>query len=303
MHNDISTYLQRLNLNNVIIEQIEHDDAIVAIVYKIIQSTGPDLILKICPQNNHYLRELYFLKHFKNILPVPHVIHSISPESNVFGAILMECLPGTLATHVTMSDPLIYEIGSMLARIHQQTTAGYGDVIKPNGLDSDAITYFKRDFQEGLEECKNQIPKELIEKSQKYFDQNIHLLHKVDGPCIIHRDFRAGNILIENDNVSGIIDWSSSRASFAQEDFVSLEHSGWKFTTAQKYAFLSGYASVRPVPDYQQMMPLLILSKVLATLGFIIKNNAFTGSSNTELYNFNLRWLKNFFVEKENTYV
>jgi aminoglycoside phosphotransferase (APT) family kinase protein len=293
MSNNIAIYLQRCNLQNATFERIEHKDASVAIVYKIIQPSGPNLILKICSHVNHYLRELYFLKHFQNILPTPNVISIVPPEQNLSGAILMEFLPGTLATDIAMSDSVIYEIGSMLAQIHQQATSGYGDLIIPNAQFFDPITYFQIDFQEGLEECKNHIPDELIDRSQIYFDKHIHLLRSVDGPCIIHRDFRAGNILVYQNKVSGIIDWSSSRASFAEEDFVSLEHLGWNFSNVQKQIFLSGYASIRPIPDYQRMMPLLRLSKALATLGFTIKTNTFKGHD-AELYNFNRQWLQDF---------
>ncbi len=63
----------------------------VAIVYKITQSDGTQLILKICERPNDYLRELYFLQFFAGTLPVPQVIQFVPPDIDVHGAILMEC--------------------------------------------------------------------------------------------------------------------------------------------------------------------------------------------------------------------
>ena len=47
MDDRISIYRQQLNLQNAVFSRIEHDDAIVAIVYKITQPNGLQLILKI----------------------------------------------------------------------------------------------------------------------------------------------------------------------------------------------------------------------------------------------------------------
>jgi aminoglycoside phosphotransferase (APT) family kinase protein len=36
---------------------------------------------------------------------------------------------------------------------------------------------------------------------QDYFNHNINLLGSADGPCITHRDFRPGNILIHEGKI------------------------------------------------------------------------------------------------------
>jgi Ser/Thr protein kinase RdoA (MazF antagonist) len=87
----------------------------------------------------------------------------------------------------------------------------------------------------------------------------------------VHRDFRPGNVIIHDGKIQGIIDWASGRASFAEEDFCPLEHGEWPTSPVTKASFLAGYASIRPVPDYSQIMPLLRLSRSFATMGFLIK--------------------------------
>ncbi len=282
-------YQQRLGLQSATFSLIDHEDAIVAIVYKVTQPSGEQLILKLCTHPKHYLREVYFLKHFAATLPVPRVIQVVPPETGIDGAILMECLPGTVLKITDLTDELANEMGSLLARIHLNPAAGYGDLIEPQELSPDPTEHFTFKFNEGLAECSNHLPKALIDQCRRYYDAHLNLLNSVDGPCLVHRDFRPGNVVVYNGKVQGIIDWASGRASFAQEDFCPLEHGEWP--PINKKWFLEGYASIRPVPDYSAMMPLLRLSKAIATIGFTVKVGTWESSS-ARLYQFNRRFLE-----------
>jgi len=82
-----------------------------------------------------------------------------------------------------------------------------------------------------------------MEQCQLYYCRNNNLLNSVDGPCMIHRDFRAGNVIISEGQIRGIIDWSSGRASFAEDDFVTMEHGEWPSNPTRKKSFLAGYSS------------------------------------------------------------
>lgn len=293
----ISLYQRRLNLENTTVSRIEHADATVAIVYKITRQDGAHLILKICGRP-HYAHELYFLKFFASILPVPRIMNVVPPETTIDGAILMEYLPGKLLTAQEFTNELAYTIGQLLARIHSNRSSGYGDLLEPKSLISDPQVHFAQKFYEGISECKNHLPDELITKCLAYFDSHLHLLNTADGPCIIHRDFRLGNIIIHNNKVSGIIDWSSARASFAQEDFCFLDRENPLLDPESKKSFLSGYASIRPVPDYQAMMPLLLLHRAIATVGFTIKRGTWN-TSNAHMYQANRQLLETF-VQQSN---
>ena len=294
MDNLIALYQQYLNLQGASFTRIEHDDATVAVVYKIITAAGTPLILKICTRTNHYLHELYCLQHFAQTLPVPRIIKVVPPETGIKGALLMEYLPGNLLTAKDFTDVLAYEVGSLLARIHLNRVACYGDLAQPNELNSDPRSYFTKKFAEGLAECSGHLSQELIKQSRDYFDAHINLLDAADGPCITHRDFRAGNIIVHASKVQGIIDWSSARASFAQEDFCPLEHNGWPTNADNKQSFLAGYASVRPVPDYSAMMPLLRLNKAITSVGFTVKRGTWQ-STDARLYDYNRQFLETFF--------
>lgn len=127
-----------------------------------------------------------------------------------------------------------------------------------------------------------------------FFNESLYLLEKVDGPCIIHRDLRPPNVIVENHQLKGIIDWSSARASFAEEDFCSIEHGEWKDFNGYKSHFLEAYSSIRAVPDYHQIIPLLRVNRAIAVIGFTVKRHIWN-SSHSKAYQFNRKFIDEFF--------
>lgn len=289
MESRISLYKERLNLPKAQFTFIDHEDAMVAAVFKISQPGSPDQILKVCSRKGDFLRESYFLNHFAGKIPVPKIIQLIEPEAGLNAAVLIECVQGDLLKSQTVTRNLAWEIGSILARIHIEPTEGYGDLTDPSHLSRDSRIPFTMKFEEGLEECKGHLAESLLETCRRHFDKDIDLLLSADGPCMIHRDFRPGNIIVSDGKVRGIVDWSSGRGGFAEDDFCPLKFGEWP--AGCKSSFLEGYASIRKVPDYKKMMPLLRLSRAVAAVGFTVKRGTWE-SRNSKLYRFNLNYLE-----------
>ncbi|MBS0637519.1 MAG: aminoglycoside phosphotransferase family protein [Verrucomicrobia bacterium] len=293
--NPITLYQQRLNLQDATFSRIEHEDAMVAVVYKVTLPNNTQLILKICTRANDYFREVYFLNHFAASIPVPRIIQVVPPEEGINGAILMEHLSGSLPTTPDFTETLAHEMGATLARIHRDRQAGYGDLIQPQNLSADPRVHFTQKFEEGFEECKNHLPKALLEQCRQYYDTNLHLLEQTDGPCIVHRDFRPGNVFVHEGKLQGVIDWASTRSGFAEEDFCPIEHYEWPVHSDIKKSFLAGYATIRPVPDYSKIMPLLRLSKAFATIGYTVKIGTWD-TIHARVYQFNRKFIDAFFT-------
>jgi aminoglycoside phosphotransferase (APT) family kinase protein len=279
----IDLYKKLLHLEDASFSRIKHSDAIIATVYKISKPNGKKYILKICPRDEHYFCEVYFLKYFADSLPVPYIVKTLEPTSDANGAVLMEYLEGSILTKETLTESLAKEIGLLLAKIHTNKPSGYGDLTKPNNLSTHPYTYFNFKFEEEFNECKGNLPNKLLDQCLVFYNRNIKNLDFVDGPCVTHRDFRPGNVIVHNNKVQGIIDWSRARASFAEEDFYQLEFGKWTNNNVLKKSILAGYESVRPVPKYSKVMPLLALSAAIATLGFTIKSGTWK-TNNALLY-------------------
>lgn len=297
MQHQIDTYKKLLGLENSNFTKIKHDDAIVAIVYKIEKANNAPMILKVFDRQADYLRELYFLNKFNKHFPTAKFINSVEPSSKVHGAILMDYLDGALLQSSALTESLAYEIGSLLASIHLHRTTEYGDVITTESLGATPIKHFSFKFNEGLAECKDNLPSNVLKKCREYYDNNVHLLLATDGPCIIHRDFRPGNIIIKDNKVQGIIDWASARSGFAEDDFCPMELGEWSSNAANKTAFLAGYSSIRPAPKYETVMPLLLLNRAIATIGFTVKRGTWNNTS-SHLYQRNKNFLNDFFERK-----
>ncbi len=259
-------YREILELKEASFVRIHHADAMVAAVFRVEQKGKAPLVLKIIDHPGQYQREAYFLKRFASSLPVPQLIRLIPPE-----AILMECLPGTIASEVSLSKTLLFEIGATLAFIHENRTQGYGD-LATGDLTDDPLIPFRAKFEEGLRECEGQLPQELIDAACRTFSHGLEQIESLDGPCVIHRDYRAGNIMVHEGELQGVIDWSSAKSGFAEADFVPLAHGEWP---DGQETFLEGYASIRPLPSYEPILPLLILDRAVGAVGFTIKRGIY----------------------------
>lgn len=291
----LEQYKVLLNLEKeVSFSKIEHDDAMVADVYKVERFQKPCLILKICERFRDYTSEVYFLNHFKNQIQVPAIVKTLPPSQENHGAILMEYLSGELLNPSLITREIAFQLGKSLATIHSNKTDGFGYLNRKSQLALEPTSYFKEQFLESIDECRNHLPSSLIAKLCHYFDKTLHLIEKTDGPCIIHRDFRPGNILIENNHLSGIIDWSSARSSFAEDDFCSIFHGQWGDFNGYKEHFFEGYTSIRKVPEYHQLMPLLRLNRAIAFIGFTVKRHTWN-TIDSKLYQFNRHFIDYFF--------
>lgn len=291
LESDVAIYKQLLELQNTEFKQIQHNDSIVAVVYKVIMPGGLNYILKICDQEQHFQKELYFLNYLAGKLPVPKVIATIEPQPNLYGAILMECLPGDILQAKDLTPSLAFELGALLANIHLNRTSEFGDLTQPDSKMQDPRIYFAAKFEESFAECISHLSADLLQKCRGYYEQNIDCLLAVDGPCIIHRDFRPGNIMVQDNKVAGIIDWASGRSGFAEDDLCPLEIGEWGHDPEIKQDFLNGYSSVRNLPDCSEIMPLLLLNRAIAAIGFTIKIGTYN-NRDAELYNRNLDIMK-----------
>jgi len=143
----LAFYRTHLNLLGASFSLIDHEDAMVATVYKMTCSDGKTFILKVCERKNDYLREVYFLNYFANKVPVPRIAQMIEPAEDIHGAILMEYLPGELLNGEDLTHQLAFEIGACLAKIHLNRVEGYGDLIQTDQLSSDPQHSKARDME------------------------------------------------------------------------------------------------------------------------------------------------------------
>lgn len=274
MENLIQHYKQRLNLPSATFTQIIHEDAIIALVFKVVDQDGRASILKIGRRADDYKRDLFFLKLLSASLPVPRILGVVNPDEHVRGAVLMECYPGRTLRVAELTDALAFKCGQLLAHVHQHAVSSYGDAKTAEVSLKDPRIFYEKKFMEALDECRHNLAPVLIDKIEEYYLTHRDLLLKTDGPCVIHRDFRPGNIIVHDGQIQGIIDWTAARFGFAEEDFVTAEIGEWDVHGRGTQPFFDGYTSVRPVSSVlQDVMPLLLIGRSIMTLGFLFRED------------------------------
>jgi Ser/Thr protein kinase RdoA (MazF antagonist) len=294
LDNLIEAYNEYLGLSNATFSRIDHNDAMVAVVYKVDLSSEKSLILKIFTCDNDFHRELYFLNALAGVIPVPKVEKVVEPVADREGAILMGYFKGSLLKENDWTYELAHEVGEKLALLHSERSDVYGDCMQNKSYTKNAREYFQEKFFEELKECVNHLPEKCIKYCKKYYESHQKLLDFVDGPCMVHRDFHPGNIIVNKGSLVGIVDWASGRFGFAEQDFCSMEHKSWPINQAHKEVLLVGYSSVRKVPYYNAIRPLLFLGRTLAVIGFTITNGTWN-DKDKEIYHYNRQFLDSFF--------
>jgi Ser/Thr protein kinase RdoA (MazF antagonist) len=289
----VEVYSEYFGYNNATFSRVDHDNTMIAIVYRVDFSSEKSLILKICTRDQDFYRECYFLNALAGLIPVPKLEKVAKPEEGRAGAILMEYLRGCLLTEEDWTRELAHDVGAKLAILHSQRSAVYGDCTHDTSHTQNAREYFQKKFFEELKECIHHLPEKTIKHCQEYYESHQNLLDFVDGPCMIHRDFRPGNIVVKNKKLVGVIDWASGCFGFAEQDFCSLEHRNWPKNSEYKKALLAGYASIRPLPDYRAIMSLLRLGRALAVIGFTVKDGTWRGKDE-KIYRYNQHFLDSF---------
>lgn len=290
MESPLFFYKKAFSLENAFFSRIEHKESILSIVYKVVQPKKPAQILKIYPRKKEYEREYFFLNYLKGDPFIPKLLQDL-PPSQFDGAILMSYIEGTLLSFASWSLDLAFQMGSYLGSLHSRKVERYGDGTKKGKKYLDAACYFEEKFFEELDECKDHLPKKLIDFSANFLDKNRHLLQLVSGPLPIHRDFRAGNILVQNGKLQGIIDWASARFGFAEEDFCQILNKNILLDSKRKDGFFAGYKSKKPLPPLK-ILPLLQLGRALAVIGFSVKTGQ---KEDFPIYKDHRRFLEEFF--------
>ena len=144
-------------------------------------------------------------------------------------------------------------------------------------------------FEEGLEECKDHLPENLLKtcksisiKTLTFFCPQTALALSIAIFALAISLLRMGEC--EASSTGLLVGVGSLKT-------ISALWSAVNGLPAVKTSFLEGYASIRTVPNYKLIMPLLHLSRAVAAVGFTVKRGTWE-SRNSKLYQFNLRHLE-----------
>ncbi|QCF28015.1 phosphotransferase family protein [Hydrocarboniclastica marina] len=169
---------------------------------------------------------------------------------------LMEAVGGTAAGHRLVRDAslvpdtarLCRELGGNLARLHliRPPVDDLNFLPAPAADPAQATIDEYRGFLDALDDA---FP--VIEWGLRWLQ--IHK-PKPEAACLVHRDFRTGNFMVDQGAVSGILDWEFTGWGDWREDIGWFTAKCWRFGNTARVAggighlddFMAGYAAVIP---------------------------------------------------------
>ena len=156
----------------------------------------------------------------------------------------------TSAQHATQGNPaLCRALGANLARLHQlrPPQASLGFLPAPV---ADAVQASIDQYRAFLDALPGSHP--IIEWGLRWCELN----KPVPMPaCLIHRDYRTGNYMVEGSDLSGVLDWEFAGWGDPREDLGWFTARCWRFARPDLEAggvgrlddLLAGYRSVSPL--------------------------------------------------------
>lgn len=183
--------------------------------------------------------ELFKFNRVKDLQHVPRLLHASdqnSTDCNMYYLIL-EYIQGHefLAKYTDLSEQSIQNIGveisDFLSELHkikgERYDIGHYIPIIP-GYDKSWRSGHKiywDDIYKGVKDL--QVSEELLQQlelSNEYINRNISSLDYENGPSLLHNDFHFKNIIIQDNSLSGVIDWECSQYGEADFDLIHLLH-------------------------------------------------------------------------------
>ncbi|SLJ89256.1 MULTISPECIES: phosphotransferase family protein [unclassified Paenibacillus] len=251
----ILNVIEKLKLNVLNIENVP--ESFSSDVYKLTLLSGEDVYVKIPYNKDKLFREFQMLEILKDVIPVPKVLDIWYGDESNTGALLLSAIQGVPCTE-NMDEKLSFQMGVYHAMLHEVKTPGYGYHSNDgfNILDQNNWRlHIKNNFEKWKEPCKELLEPALYERCILHFDGVFSALPDPDGPCFVHMDFRPGNILVNGNKVTGIIDFESARGGSSEIDFTKINRYIWEVNPRTKSPYFEGYQTIRNMLNLEIVLP------------------------------------------------
>jgi Ser/Thr protein kinase RdoA (MazF antagonist) len=252
--------LQILSMNEV-------EDSHSSTVYKCTLTNGENVFLKIPFTRLKFQRELEAYEILKGRVSVPVLMDYWSGDEECTGAFLLSELKGEPLTSKA-SEKVAYQVGILQAEMH---------LIRPpadkvlTGIKNEYHNwsdFIEQQFYSFAEDVKEILDVALYEKAIDTYEEMKQRLPSPDGPSFVHMDFRPANIIVNEDKVSGIIDFESVRFGSTEIDFTKLFRDFLSYDVRFYDSFQEGYKSIRPLIDLEKILPFYQFTDAFNSVGW-----------------------------------
>jgi aminoglycoside phosphotransferase (APT) family kinase protein len=164
----------------------------------------------------------------------------------------------TSARFAASRGRLVGQLAEDLVRIHQikpEDAAAAPNMRGPTA-DQDALAYHRTET-ESMYRVLLLNPHPAIEWAFRWMDRQIAQLDKTRrAPCVVHGDYRIGNMMYDEDGLTAVLDWEGTHISEPEEDLAWFCTRVWRFGKnnleaggiASREAWLSAYENAGGQP-------------------------------------------------------
>lgn len=285
--------LKRFRLETVAVNEVE--DSFSSMVYKCVLRNGETVFVKIPYTRVKYERELAAYEILAGHVPIPQLLDYWAGDDNCPGAFLLSELKGHPLSEKA-SPEVAYQIGALQAAMHQ---------IQPsNTIESGTIQnefphwheFIEKQFYSFAEHVQEILDQDVFMASLNKFEQMKGKLPAPDGPSFVHMDFRPANIIVDEGQVSGMIDFESVRFGSTEIDFTKIHRDFLKGNPRLINSYQEGYTSIRPMINLEAVLPFYRFIDAFNSIGWSQKRGL---EKNFAFYEANLRILKEMLQDVE----
>lgn len=261
----LNRVIQQFGLHAQSIHNVE--DSHSSTVYRCTLNNGENVFLKIPYTKLKFQRELEAYEILKGSVSIPELLDYWTGDEECPGAFLLSELKGKPLT--TEASPTVaFQVGVLQAKMHTiQPPAG--QVL--TGIQNEFpnwLNFIEQQFYSFAEDVKDVLDDQLYKQAIEKFEKMKQHLPPPDGPSFVHMDFRPGNIIVDGNNVSGMIDFESVRFGSTEIDFTKLYRDFLRFDPSFYKAYQEGYNSIRPLIDLEIVLPFYRFTDAFNSIGW-----------------------------------
>ena len=245
----------------------EVEDSHSSTVYRCTLPKGENVFLKIPFTKLKFQRELEAYEILTGRVPIPELLDYWPGDDDCPGAFLLSELKGSpLTTKVT---PIIaFQVGVLQAEMHNIHPPADKELKGIQNEFADWSDFVEKQFYSFAADVKDVLDPPLYEQAIERFEKMKHQLPAPDGPSFVHMDFRPANIIVDDLNVAGMIDFESVRFGSTEVDFTKLYRDFLRFDATLYRSFKDGYKSIRPLIDLDIVLPFYQFTDAFNSIGW-----------------------------------
>ena len=190
-------------------------------------------------------REYHWLSQLSHLDCIPEVY-----DWHADGYVLMVSLPGMpLNSFAQLADDQLLRLGRSIREVHATQANNF-----------DGFSSWHALLKGNIERYLGMIAgadSTLAQQAAQHFLSHMHLIPDSQQAKAVHFDLRAGNILVDGDRYSGIIDFESMRGGHPSMDFFKLLTAPADLSDPQLAVLLRGYGQADWLIDSEQLRALM----------------------------------------------